>query len=170
MGLRRHLARNASCPNGAAGHGRLHPGLRRRARQKAIPDRASRHQGQSRRRLSPNEWEAIGAANSVAATTKWTEWAGLPGSDNLNQSHSRLQMGAPSQNKGNPAEVNAALQGAHKTISATYELPYVRHATDRALPCVADVRSDGSVIVWTHSAQFTRPARADREYAEHIHR
>src|ERR1700720_261361 len=103
--------------------------------------------------LSPNEWEAIGAANSVAATTKWTEWAGLPGSDNLTKAIRDYKWGAPSQSKGNPAEVNAALQGARKTISATYELPYVRHAPIGLFLAVADVRSDGSVIVWTHSAQ-----------------
>src|ERR1700720_2164854 len=102
--------------------------------------------------LSPNEWEAIGAANSVAATTKWTEWAGLPGSDNLTKAIRDYKWGAPSQSKGNPAEVNAALQGARKTISATYELPYVRHAPIGPFLAVADVRSDGSVIVWTHSA------------------
>lgn len=104
--------------------------------------------------LSPNEWEAIGAANSVAATTKWTEWAGLPGSDNLTKAIRDYKWGAPSQSKGNPAEVNAALQGARKTMSATYELPYVRHAPIGPFLAVADVRSDGSVIVWTHSAQL----------------
>lgn len=78
--------------------------------------------------LSPNEWEAIGAANSVAVTTKWTEWAGLPSSDNLTKAIRDYKWGAPSQSKGNPAEVNAALRGARKTISATYELPYVRQS------------------------------------------
>ena len=91
--------------------------------------------------LSPNEWEAIGAANSVAAATKWTEWAGLPGSDNLTKAIRDYKWGAPSQSKGNPAEVNAALQGARKTISATYELPYVRHAPIGPFLAVADVRS-----------------------------
>ena len=118
--------------------------------------------------LSPNEWEAIGAANSVAATTKWTEWAGLPGSDNLTKAIRDYKWGAPSQSKGNPAEVNAALQGARKTISATYELPYVRHAPIGPFLAVADVRSDGNVIVWTHSAH-SQGLRADREYAEHTH-
>src|ERR1700731_3070028 len=104
--------------------------------------------------VSPNEWEAISAARAVAATTKWTEWAGLPGSDNLTKAIRAYQWGAPSESKGNPAEVNAALQGARKTISATYELPYVRHAPIGPFLAVADARSDGSVIVWTHSAQL----------------
>ena len=33
--------------------------------------------------LSPNEWEAIGAAAAIAGTTKWSDWQGLPGSGNL---------------------------------------------------------------------------------------
>jgi CO/xanthine dehydrogenase Mo-binding subunit len=31
--------------------------------------------------VSPNEWEAISASRAVAAGTKWTDWAGLPGSE-----------------------------------------------------------------------------------------
>ena len=42
---------------------------------------------------------------------------------------------------------------AHKTVSATYEHPYVKHAPIGAFIAVADVRSDGTVTVWTHSAQ-----------------
>ena len=30
--------------------------------------------------VAPTEWEAIGAAQQIAADTKWTEWKGLPGS------------------------------------------------------------------------------------------
>jgi nicotinate dehydrogenase subunit B len=103
--------------------------------------------------VSPNEWEAISAARAVAATTKWTEWAGLPGSDNLTKAMRAYQWGAPSESKGNAANVIAAFASAPKTISATYELPYVRHAPIGPFLAVADVRSDGSVIVWTHSSQ-----------------
>ena len=103
--------------------------------------------------VSPNEWEAISAARSVAAAMKWTEWAGLPGSDNLTKAIRAYKWGAPAQSKGNAADVTAALASAPKTISATYELPYVRHAPIGPFLAVADVRSDGSVIVWTHSSQ-----------------
>jgi CO/xanthine dehydrogenase Mo-binding subunit len=103
--------------------------------------------------LSPNEWEAISAANSVAATTKWTEWTGLPGSDNVTKAIRDHKWEAPAQSKGNAAEVNATLQSARKTISATYELPYARHAPIGPFLAVADVRTDGTVTVWTHSAQ-----------------
>jgi CO/xanthine dehydrogenase Mo-binding subunit len=103
--------------------------------------------------VSPNEWEAIAAVRSVVSSTKWTEWSGLPGSDNLTKTLRAYQWGAPSESKGNPAAVNAALASAPKTISATYELPYVRHAPIGPFLAVADVRADGTVTVWTHSSQ-----------------
>src|SRR5277367_4258240 len=103
--------------------------------------------------VSPNEWEAINAARSVAATTKWTAWAGLPGSENVTKAIRAYKWGAPSESQGKAADVAASLASASKTISATYELPYVRHAPIGPFLAVADVRSDGSVIVWTHSAQ-----------------
>jgi nicotinate dehydrogenase subunit B len=102
--------------------------------------------------VSPNEWEAVGAAQSVTAGTKWTEWSGLPGSDNLTKTLRSHNWGEP-DSKGNAAEVAAALANAPKTISATYELPYVRHAPIGLFLAVADVRGDGSVTVWTHSSQ-----------------
>ena len=43
--------------------------------------------------VSPNEWEAVSAARSVAAATKWTDWSGLPGSENLTQATARAPVG-----------------------------------------------------------------------------
>jgi nicotinate dehydrogenase subunit B len=103
--------------------------------------------------VSPNEWEAISAAAFVAARTKWTEWSGLPGSENLTKALRAYKWGAPAESQGKAADVTAALARAAKTISATYEQPYVRHAPIGPFVALADVRSDGSVTVWTHSAQ-----------------
>ena len=103
--------------------------------------------------VSPNEWEAVEAALSVASTTKWTEWAGLPGSENVSKAIREYKWSAPGESKGNAADVTAALASASKRIFATYELPYVRHAPIGPFLAVADVRADGSVTVWTHSAQ-----------------
>jgi CO/xanthine dehydrogenase Mo-binding subunit len=102
--------------------------------------------------VSPNEWEAISAARLVAASTKWTEWSGLPGSENLTKTIREHKWGAPDESRGNAADVHAALASAPKTISATYEQPYVRHAPIGPFVAVADVRRDGAVTVWTHSA------------------
>src|SRR5208282_5097393 len=103
--------------------------------------------------VSPNEWEAISAARAIAASTKWTEWAGLPGSENLTKALREHKWSAPSESRGKAADVTAALASATKTISSIYEQPYVRHAPIGPFVAVADVRSDGSVTVWTHSAQ-----------------
>jgi nicotinate dehydrogenase subunit B len=103
--------------------------------------------------LSPNEWEAIGAAQSVAAGTKWTEWAGLPGSENLRKALRDYKWGVPSETRGKADAVTTALASAPKTLSASYEQPYVRHAPIGPFVALADVRRDDSVTVWTHSAQ-----------------
>jgi CO/xanthine dehydrogenase Mo-binding subunit len=104
--------------------------------------------------VSANEWEAINAAQSVAATTKWTDWAGLPGSDNLTATLRKHEWGPASETKGDSSAVHAALSHTGtKTLTASYEQPYVRHAPIGPFVAVADVRSDGAVIVWTHSAQ-----------------
>lgn len=102
--------------------------------------------------LSPNEWEAVGAARAVAAQTKWTTWAGLPGSENVTKAIRAYPWGAPTGSRGNAAGVTAGLAKASKTISATYEQPYVKHAPIGPYAAVADVR-DGKVTIWTHSSQ-----------------
>ena len=104
--------------------------------------------------VSPDEWEAVNAAQSVAAETKWTNWAGLPGSENLTKALREHDWDARDMaSKGNSADVHLALASAAKTVCASYEQPYVRHAPIGPFVAVADVRTDGSTTVWTHSAQ-----------------
>jgi CO/xanthine dehydrogenase Mo-binding subunit len=102
--------------------------------------------------VSPNEWEAVSAAQAVAAGTKWTAWSGLPGSEHVTRTIREHKWGAPDETKGKAADVTAALGRAAKTIAVTYEQPYVRHAPIGPFLAVADVRADGTVTVWTHSA------------------
>jgi nicotinate dehydrogenase subunit B len=103
--------------------------------------------------VSPNEWEAVSAARSVAAGTKWTEWSGLPGSENVTKAIRDHRWSGQGGKRGNPADVAAAFASAPKTISATYEQPYVKHAPIGPFVAVADVRGDGTVTVWGHSSQ-----------------
>jgi CO/xanthine dehydrogenase Mo-binding subunit len=103
--------------------------------------------------VSPDEWEAVNAAEAAEATTKWTEWSGLPGSQNVTKAIREHKWEKPSQSQGKAAETATALQNAAKKISGTYEQGYVRHAPIGPFVAVADVKTDGSVTVWTHSAQ-----------------
>jgi len=103
--------------------------------------------------VSPNEWEVVQAAQSVGDSTKWTEWAGLPGSENVTKAIRAHKWVKASESKGKAGETKSALESAAKKISATYEQGYVRHAPIGPFVAVADVNSDGNVMVWTHSAQ-----------------
>ena len=103
--------------------------------------------------VSPSEWEAIRAAEAVAAGTKWTEWAGLPGSENVSRAIREYKWEKADESKGNADAAKEALAKAAKLFSASYEQGYTRHAPIGPFVAVADVRSDGSTTVWTHSAQ-----------------
>ena len=103
--------------------------------------------------VSPNEWEAINAAQSVAADTRWTDWAGLPGSENLTQALRAFPWSAPTARQEKAADVTAAIDTAPQKLAVSYEQPYVRHAPIGPFLAVADVSATGTVTVWTHSAQ-----------------
>jgi nicotinate dehydrogenase subunit B len=103
--------------------------------------------------VSPNEWEAVQAALTVAGMTKWTEWSGLPGSENVGKAIRQYKWEKPGESRGKAASTMVALQNARKKVSATYEQGYVRHAPIGPFVAVADVKSDGNVTIWTHSAQ-----------------
>ena len=121
--------------------------------KKRFPTAAVMRKGNLAAVVAANEWEAIGAAQSVAADTRWTDWSGLPGSDNLTRALREHKWGAPAESRGNSQEVAAAFATAAERLSASYEQPYVRHAPIGPFVALADVRTDGSVTVWTHSAQ-----------------
>jgi CO/xanthine dehydrogenase Mo-binding subunit len=109
--------------------------------------------------VSPNEWEAVQAAQAVAAETKWSPWSGLPGSDNIIK-HLRGVQWTPVGKRGDAGKVDAALMGAAKVIAASYEQPFVRHAPMGAFVATADVKADGSMTIWSQSSQ-AQGARAN---------
>ena len=108
--------------------------------------------------VSPNEWEAVQAARAVAATTEWTEWSGLPNSTGITEAL-RAADWTPVGTRGDAATADAGLASAVKTVSATYEQPYVRHAPIGMYMATADVRSDGTVKIWSQTSQ-SQGARA----------
>ena len=104
--------------------------------------------------VAPAEWEAIQAAEQVAGNTKWTEWKGLPGNAKLYQ-HLREEADwttAPvSKGDANKGDAGPALASAHKKLSATYQLSYMKHAPIGPTMAVADVKPDGTVHIYTHN-------------------
>jgi CO/xanthine dehydrogenase Mo-binding subunit len=104
--------------------------------------------------VAPTEWEAIQAADQVAAGTKWTEWKGLPGNAKLYQ-HLREEAdwkSAPvEKSKSSKGDVGPVLSSAHKKHAATYQLSYMKHAPIGPSMAVADVKSDGTVHIYVHN-------------------
>jgi nicotinate dehydrogenase subunit B len=103
---------------------------------------------------APNEWEAIQAARQVAAGTTWSEWKGLPGNAGLfDHLRNRTDWKAVEAVKGgaNKGDAASAMTAAAKKFSASYELPYMKHAPIGPTMALADVRLDGVVMVHTHT-------------------
>lgn len=102
--------------------------------------------------VSPDEWEAVQAAQAVAAETQWTEWKGLPGheklADHLNNKvdWTALPVKDGEKNKGDPAIVKGA-----KVHKGSYFMPYFKHAPISPMVTLADYRPDGSVTIHTLS-------------------
>lgn len=104
--------------------------------------------------VAPTEWEAIQAAEQIASGAKWTEWKGLPGNAKLYQ-HLREEADwktAPvAKGRSNKGDAEPALSSAHKKVSATYQLSYMKHAPIGPTMAVADVKADGTVHIYTHN-------------------
>ncbi|HEX6895766.1 MAG TPA: molybdopterin cofactor-binding domain-containing protein [Bryobacteraceae bacterium] len=104
--------------------------------------------------VAPTEWEAIRAAQQVAAATKWTDWKGLPGNANL---HKHLREAADwkstrvSKSDKTRGDIAPVIAKAAKKLSATYELPFMKHAPLGPTMALADARADGTVYIYTHN-------------------
>lgn len=104
--------------------------------------------------VAPTEWEAIKAAQRVAAGTKWSDWRGLPGNARLFpflKEDADWKSTPVETSKTSNGDLAAELVKSSKKFSATYQLPYLKHAPIGPAMAVGDVRSDGSVVVYTHT-------------------
>jgi nicotinate dehydrogenase subunit B len=104
--------------------------------------------------VAPTEWEAIKAAQQVASGTKWTDWKGLPGDGRLFQflkEDADWKTTPAKTSKKSNGDVPSALAKSSKKLSATYQLPFLKHAPIGPTMAVADVRSEGTVYVYTHT-------------------
>jgi len=104
--------------------------------------------------VAPTEWEAIKAVQQVASATKWSDWKGLPGDGRLFQflkEDADWKAAPAATSKTSKGDVRSALAASAKKLSATYQLPFLKHAPIGPTMAVADVRSDGSVYIYTHT-------------------
>jgi CO/xanthine dehydrogenase Mo-binding subunit len=104
--------------------------------------------------IAPTEWEAIKAAQQVASLTKWTDWKGLPGDQRLFQflkEDADWKSAPPATSKTSKGDVASAIASSPKKFSATYQLPFLKHAPIGPTMALADVRSDGTVYIYTHT-------------------
>jgi nicotinate dehydrogenase subunit B len=104
--------------------------------------------------VATTEWEAIKASQQVASGTQWTEWKGLPTDARLFQflkEDADWKSTPVETSKTSSGDVAAALATSSKRFSATYQRPYLKHAPIGPAMATADVRSDGTVFVYTHT-------------------
>lgn len=104
--------------------------------------------------VAATEWEAIGAAQQIAADTEWSEWRGLPGSTDLYRwmrEEADWKATPPAKGEKNKGDSDAARSAATKTLDATYELPFMKHAPIGPTVAVGDARSDGTFFIHTHN-------------------
>lgn len=104
--------------------------------------------------VAPTEWEAIKASRQVAASTRWADWKGLPGDARLFQflkEDADWKSAPPATSKNSKGNTATAIAAAPKKFSATYQLPFLKHAPIGPTMAVADVKADGTVFVYTHT-------------------
>jgi nicotinate dehydrogenase subunit B len=97
--------------------------------------------------VAKDEWAVVRGAGALKAT--WSEWQGLPRHDTLER---YLRDGAIERDQSvvNRGDVDTAIAGAAKTLTATYFWPNQSHASLGPSCAVADVRDDG-VTIWSAS-------------------
>ena len=104
--------------------------------------------------VAPTEWEAIKASQQVAADTTWTEWKGLPGHEGLYtwlREQADWESTPVSKSDESRGDVAPALASAANGLSASYQLPFMKHAPIGPTIAVGDARPDGTVYVHTHT-------------------
>jgi len=97
--------------------------------------------------VASSEWSAIKAAREIKAT--WSEWSGLPDETKL-WDYVRATKVVKDDVTSNTGDARAALQGAAKRFSATYDFAIHTHGSIGPSCAVADFR-DGKLTCWSAS-------------------
>jgi nicotinate dehydrogenase subunit B len=106
--------------------------------------------------LAEREWDAIKGVQALQVT--WSDWAKLPPSDGVYAALRTL----PSRDRvqTSKGDVPGAMAAAAQTLQATYQTPFENHGMIGPSCAVADVRSDGSVSVWS-ATQYPQGLQRD---------
>lgn len=108
--------------------------------------------------VAENSWAAVKGARALDVT--WNNGPFAMSTPEIFAHFAQLaeRTGAAAKREG---DADAAIAGASRKISATYEAPYLAHATMEPMNCTADVRS-GRCEIWvpTQNPQGTQTAAA----------
>jgi CO/xanthine dehydrogenase Mo-binding subunit len=95
--------------------------------------------------VAEQEWDAVKGADNLPVT--WSDWNGLPKTEDwpaaLRATPAKILTHA------NQGDFDSAFASAANTLQATYQTPFENHGMIGPSCAVADVRSDGSVTVWS---------------------
>ncbi len=108
-----------------------------------------------------NEWAAVKAAKALKVT--WS--APLQAFPEQKDLYAYMRAATPKATRQIPktGDVDAALAGAAKQLTARYDVPFQSHATMGPGCAVADVRSDGITTVWSGGQ---KPHALQKGYAQ----
>ena len=174
---RRPTSATCGCPGCSMPGSCIRPALGANAASRSA--RSTRSSSRTRRsssRGTSSPWStrssttAIETASLLARTTKWSDWAGLPGSGNLfgGAAQGRLDDG-PRRSGVNVGNADAAFAERGDEALGDLRVPDREARTDRAdLLLSPTCRSDGTVYVHVHSAEPVGDALGDRDDAQHV--
>lgn len=109
--------------------------------------------------VADHTWAAFEGAKALDVT--WEPGGFAMGSEEIARRHAELARGpaAVAREEGDP---DGALEATARRVDATYEVPYLAHATMEPMNCTAHARGDGCEV-W---APTQTPQRAQRVAAE----
>jgi CO/xanthine dehydrogenase Mo-binding subunit len=95
--------------------------------------------------VAEQEWDAIKGAASLPVT--WSDWNGLPTTEDWPAALRAIPSNIMTQ--ASQGDFDSAYASAANTVQATYQTPFENHGMIGPSCGIADVRSDGSVTVWS---------------------
>lgn len=95
--------------------------------------------------VAEREWDAIKASTALPVT--WSDWNGLPTTEDW----PATMRATPTDTSvhATRGDVESAFASAADTLRATYQTPFENHGMIGPSCALADVRSDGTVTVWS---------------------